>query len=87
MLTSGPGTPTTLNFLPDTHIVVLREDQIVASYEDGWDLLRARVAASPAGWPRTINLITGPSRTGDIEQTLELGAHGPKALAVLIVRG
>jgi len=38
------------------------------------------------GWPATLNFVTGPSRTGDIEQTLELGAHGPKALAILIVR-
>jgi L-lactate dehydrogenase complex protein LldG len=35
--------------------------------------------------PSTLNFVTGPSRTGDIEQTLELGAHGPKALAILIV--
>jgi L-lactate dehydrogenase complex protein LldG len=35
--------------------------------------------------PSTVNFVTGPSRTGDIEQTLELGAHGPKALAILIV--
>ena len=42
MLISGEATPTTLNFLPDTHIVVLRAGQVVASYEDGWDLLRQR---------------------------------------------
>jgi len=35
--------------------------------------------------PRSINLITGPSRSGDIEQTLQLGAHGPKRLLVVIV--
>jgi len=90
MLVSGADTPTTLNFLPDTHIIVLRAGQVVASYEEGWDLVRARSPNAPEGspspgWPRTINLITGPSRTGDIEQTLELGAHGPKALAIFIV--
>ena len=37
MLISGRGTPTTLNFLPDTHIAVVYADQVVASYEDGWD--------------------------------------------------
>src|SRR5215472_3005453 len=62
MLTSGEATPTTLNFLPDTHIVVLRANQVVASYEDGWDLLRARGAM-----PRTVNFITGPTHTGTIE--------------------
>ena len=103
LLASGPGTPTTLNFLPDTHIVVLHAGQVVASYEDGWDLLRAqrapppqagemdRPAGGPEGaggaplLPRTVNLITGPSRTGDIEQRIQLGAHGPRRLHVVLV--
>ena len=106
LLVSGPDTPTTLNFLPDTHIVVLHAGQVVAGYEDGWDLLRARRVPDPApqageggspqsgdrvgaggpeSWPRTVNLITGPSRTGDIEQQIQLGAHGPRRLHVLLV--
>ena len=80
MLISGPDRPTQLNFLPDTHIVVLTTDQVVATYEDGWDRLRA---AGPM--PRTVNWITGPSRTGDIEQQLQLGAHGPRRLHVVLV--
>ena len=80
MLVSGADTPTTLNFLPDTHIVVVRADQIVASYEDGWDRARAREA-----WPRTVIFITGPSRTGDIEQRIQLGAHGPRRLHVVLI--
>jgi L-lactate dehydrogenase complex protein LldG len=80
MLVSGADTPTTLNFLPDTHIVVLHAGQVVASYEDGWDLIRRL-----DGWPRTVNLITGPSRTGDIEQRIQLGAHGPRRLHVVLV--
>jgi L-lactate dehydrogenase complex protein LldG len=88
MLVSGADTPTTLNFLPDTHIIVLRAGQVVASYEEGWDLVRARAAGAPGdtlGWPRTINLITGPSRTGDIEQRIQLGAHGPRRLHIVLV--
>ncbi len=90
MLVSGADTPTTLNFLPDTHIVVLRAGQVVASYEDGWDLVRARAEGAPGasprpGWPRTVNLITGPSRTGDIEQRIQLGAHGPRRLHIVLV--
>jgi len=105
MLVSGPGTPSTLNFLPDTHIVVLHAGQVVASYEDGWDLLRAlrqndppppagevvrregdgrEGADNPPAPPRTVNLITGPSRTGDIEQRIQLGAHGPRRLVVIL---
>jgi L-lactate dehydrogenase complex protein LldG len=83
MLISGPPTPTTLNFLPDTHIVVVRGDQVIASYEDGLDRLRANGA--PATLPRVINFITGPSRTADIEQHIELGAHGPRRLHIVLV--
>jgi L-lactate dehydrogenase complex protein LldG len=85
MLTSGEATPTTLNFLTDTHIVVLRAPQVVATYEDGWDLLRAQSADRLWGLPRTVNYITGPSRTADIEQRLELGAHGPRRLHIILV--
>ena len=80
VLHSGPESPTTLNFLPATHIVVLNTDQIVGAYEQAIALLRA---AGPL--PRTINFITGPSRTADIEQQLELGAHGPRRLHIVLV--
>jgi len=80
MLISGAKTPTTLNFLPDTHIVIVYADQVVATYEDGWDRLR-----NGGGMPRAVNLITGPSRTGDIEQRIELGAHGPRRLHIILV--
>ncbi|MGH7028890.1 MAG: LutC/YkgG family protein [Stellaceae bacterium] len=88
MLVSGAQTPTTLNFLPDTHIVVVRPGQVVAAYEDGWDRLRAAGAAiDPQGQklPRVVNFITGPSRTGDIEQRIVLGAHGPRRLHIVVV--
>lgn len=86
MLVSGRKTPSTLNFLPDTHIVVLRRSQVLATYEEGWTRLRERQAAlgEPA-LPRTVNFITGPSRTGDIEQRMQLGAHGPRRLHILLV--
>jgi L-lactate dehydrogenase complex protein LldG len=80
MLVSGEETPTTLNFLPDTHIVVVNTHQVVATYEDGWDQLRTAGAL-----PRAVNFITGPSRTGDIEQRIELGAHGPRRLHIILV--
>ncbi len=84
MLISGSQTPTTLNFLPDNEIVVLREEQVVATYEDAWDHLRAGREA-PEGLPRAVNFITGPSRTGDIEQRIVLGAHGPRRLHIVLV--
>jgi L-lactate dehydrogenase complex protein LldG len=84
LLISGPETPTTLNFVPATHIVLLRRDQIVGAYEDAWDRLRAHTF--PTGCqPRAANFITGPLRTGDIEQTIQIGVHGPLRLHIVIV--
>jgi L-lactate dehydrogenase complex protein LldG len=86
MLVSGPESPTRNNFLPDHHLVVMRRDQVVATYEDGFDRLRAS-AEDGEEWvpPRTVNFITGPSRTGDIEQKIELGAHGPRRLHIILI--
>lgn len=83
VLTSGPDNPTTLNFLPENHIVVLSANDIAGTYEDVWQRVRAHFGKRTM--PRTVNLITGPSRTGDIEQRIELGAHGPRRLHIIIV--
>ncbi len=83
VLLSSPLSPTTLNFLPDVHIVVLRRESIVRHIEDVWTRLRSELPEMP----RTVNFITGPSRTADIEQTIQLGAHGPRSLHVIIVGG
>ncbi len=80
MLPSAPERPTTLNLLADTAIVVLRASRVVGAYEEAWDLLR-----SAGAMPRNVMLVTGPSRSADIEQTLELGAHGPRRLHVLLI--
>jgi len=88
MLASGDDNPTGLAFLPETHVVIVRKDQLVGGLEDAFDRLRAK--CGPAGgehWPRAINFITGPSRSGDIEQQLQMGAHGPRQLHVLLVDG
>ncbi len=81
VLLSGPESPTTLNFLPDDHIVVLRVDRIVVHMEDAW----ARLRKERGNMPRTVNLITGPSKTADVEQTIQEGAHGPRRLRVILV--
>jgi len=77
---SGHDSPTRNNFLPETQIVVLRSGDVVGIYEEVWDRLRARGVL-----PRTVNLVTGPSRTGDIAQKLELGIHGPRRLHIVLV--
>lgn len=72
--------PASWHFRPGLEIAVVRTSTILPDFET----VLARVKAQ-GGMPSTLNLVTGPSRTGDIEQTLELGAHGPKALVVLVV--
>ncbi|MEG3616959.1 lactate utilization protein [Magnetovibrio sp. PR-2] len=88
VLASSPESPTTLNFLPDVHVVVLCEEDIAPNYEEVWSRLRieakTRTTDTPV-LPRTVNWITGPSRTADIEQTLLLGAHGPRKLVIVLI--
>lgn len=81
VVVSGPETPTATTLLPDTHIAILRADRIVAGMEDVFAMLRRELPAQP----RAINLISGPSRTGDIEQTIVLGAHGPFRVHILLL--
>jgi L-lactate dehydrogenase complex protein LldG len=83
MLTSGPENPTTINFLPEHHIVVLDAADIEGDVEALMKKLREHQGRGRM--PRTVNLITGPSRSGDIEQTIILGAHGPRALHIILV--
>ncbi len=86
VMASSPESPTTLNFLPLDHVVVVRAADIAGDYETVWEQLRARAAkAGTDVMPRAVNFITGPSRTADIEQTLLLGAHGPQRLHIVIV--
>ncbi len=80
MLPSEAARPTTLNILPETAIVVLRASRVVGAYEDAWDVLRREMAM-----PRNVMLVTGPSRSADIESVLELGAHGPRRLHIVLI--
>ena len=81
MLLSGPETPATVSLLPETHIALVPVSRIVATMEDAFALLRAE----RGGIPRAINFISGPSRTGDIEQTIVLGAHGPCRVHLVLI--
>ena len=84
LMTSGEDNPTTLNFLPESHIVVIAASDIEGDYETA--LGRIRSEHGKGRMPRTVNMITGTSRTGDIEQTLQTGVHGPKALHIVVVK-
>lgn len=82
VVASGPDTPASASLLPETHVAVVRAGRIVARMEEAWDLARQAFGQLP----RAINFISGPSRTGDIEQQLVLGAHGPYRVHIVIVR-
>ncbi len=81
-LASGPDNPVTLGFVPDTHIVVLRADTVVGRYEEACAMV---VAETGGVMPRTLNLVTGASRTGDIGGKIVMGAHGPRRLAIFLL--
>ena len=83
ILASGRDNPTTINFLPETHLVVLKATDVVGDYEAIWPGIRARYGKG--AMPRTVNWVTGPSRSGDIEQTILHGAHGPRRLHIVLV--
>jgi L-lactate dehydrogenase complex protein LldG len=83
VMLSGADNPSTVNFLPEHHIVVVDAASIEGDLEAVVAGVRKRFGKGKM--PRTLNLISGPSRSGDIEQKLVLGAHGPRALHLLVV--
>ncbi|MBN8477166.1 lactate utilization protein C [Sulfuritalea sp.] len=83
MMCSSPDAPATVSLLPETHVAVVRAARILPYMEDAWNLARAELGTLP----RAVNFISGPSRTGDIEQTIVLGAHGPYRVHLVIVEG
>ncbi|XHR30717.1 MAG: lactate utilization protein C [Chthoniobacteraceae bacterium] len=83
LVTSRSSGGRALSVLPPHHVVVARREQIVADMTEAYALLASRYAQS--GYPSMISFISGPSRTGDIERILVLGAHGPKRLTVLCI--
>lgn len=87
VLLSAPDTPASSHLLPETHIAVLRASDVVATMEDAFARLRSERGGPAAMMPRALNMVSGPSRTGDIEQTIVLGAHGPYRVHVVVALG
>ncbi|MEM1276139.1 MAG: LUD domain-containing protein [Pseudomonadota bacterium] len=77
---SGPQNPVTLTFLGETHFAVIHAADIQPGFDDMWAKWRAADLD-----PRTTNMVTGPSRSGDIGQVLQLGAHGPVSLHIFVI--
>lgn len=83
VIAAGADNPVTLAFLPATHIIVVERASIVGSYEDALELVRS--VFGPVTMPRTLNYISGPSRTADIGGKIVIGAHGPRQLAIIVI--
>lgn len=82
LVSSGSCGGRALSILPHVHVVICGVEQVVGTLGDAFELVRERHAGR---LPSMLSFITGPSRTGDIERILVLGAHGPKELVVLLV--
>jgi L-lactate dehydrogenase complex protein LldG len=84
VLLSGGETHSSTHLLPETHIAVVPGSRIVAGMEDAFALMRSERGGVAQMMPRALNMVSGPSRTGDIEQTIVLGAHGPYRVHIII---
>jgi L-lactate dehydrogenase complex protein LldG len=82
LLTTRSAGGRALSILPPHHVVLATSDQLIADLPSAMRLLKSRYGDD---LPSMICLETGPSRTGDIERILVLGAHGPKKLTVIMV--
>lgn len=81
VMCSGNDAPSSLTFAPEVNVVVVDEADIVAYLEDGL----ARVKTRYATWPRTVNYVSGPSRTADVAGIVVRPAHGPKSVHLLLI--
>jgi len=83
MFASGPGQAMSLALLPEVHIAVLARARIAGSYEQAMAPFRGNDGAHEL--PRAVTFLTGPSRSADIEQKIQFGAHGPRRLHIVIL--
>ncbi len=83
MLCGSPDAPAAISLLPETHVAIVPASRIVPGMEEAFALARNELGQLP----RAVNFISGPSRTGDIEQTIVLGAHGPYRVHLILVDG
>ena len=81
MFLSGANTPAATSLLPETHIAVVPANRVVRAMEEAWQQTREEIG----DLPRAVNFVSGPSRTADIEGQLQIGAHGPFRVHVIIV--
>jgi L-lactate dehydrogenase complex protein LldG len=83
-MVSSNGSGRRMNIFPPVHIVWAYSDQLVPFISDAFEKLKKKYGNDV---PSQVSIVTGPSRTADIEKTLVMGAHGPKELIVVINPG
>ena len=78
VLAASPEEPRARSLLPDVHVTLLREDRILPGLDELFEALGADL-------PSALAIVTGPSRSADIEQKLAVGVHGPGEVHVVIL--
>jgi L-lactate dehydrogenase complex protein LldG len=78
VLAASPAEPRANSLLPDVHVTLLREDRILPGLDELF-------AALGADLPSALAIVTGPSRSADIEQKLAVGVHGPREVHVVLL--
>lgn len=81
ILRPGADEPRSLSLVPPCHIVIVREETLYNDFAEVMDVQNWQ-----AGMPTNMVLVSGPSKTADIQQTLAYGAHGPRELFVVLVQ-
>lgn len=82
LISSGQAAGRKLHGFPDVHVVLANSEQIVPDIQDAFAALKSKYKGEI---PSLVSLVSGPSRTADIEKTLVLGAHGPKEIYVFLL--
>lgn len=85
-MASGPGTERVASLLPPVHIAIVSADQILPDLFDLFEKMQTASDKAAIDVPSNLTLITGPSKTGDLELKLTTGVHGPGTWHVIVIR-
>jgi L-lactate dehydrogenase complex protein LldG len=85
VLRTRPGQPRSMSLVPSQHIAVITVDQVLADLKELYAHLRWGKAPQPADLTTCMTFVSGPSKTADIEATLVHGAHGPRAVLLIVI--
>ena len=86
VLRNRPGEPMAVSLVPSVHVAVIREAQLLPDFIALYERLAEERAADPGALTARMTFISGPSKTGDIELVMVHGAHGPRALHLVVIR-